>query len=158
MIPRKACVFITEAITFLSTVRGINTRFPLTTAGQCWLPRAWPSSTQVRTNTSGVCVCSAPNSTTITSLRVTRATVAACRAFVPHQHVPIAQEDSAWQRYSQINPVLTQLPQATLLRFPLVERQPIQRRVFQACFPNGFVNVAGDGFNDKHRTGIMKCS
>ena len=83
--------------------------------------------------------------------------MAACRVLVPHQHVAIAQEDATLQRYGQVNAVLAQLPKTALLRFPLVERQPIKRRVFQARFPDGFVNVAGDGFNDKHRLRIMKC-
>ena len=74
--PSKRCVFITEAMTLWSTVSGTNTRVPLTSAGQCWLPSACPSSTQVRIAYSGSCAASSSRWMIMTSRRLIRATTA----------------------------------------------------------------------------------
>src|SRR5262245_7879728 len=81
--PSKRWVFITELITLRSTVSGTNTRLPLTSAGQCWLPRAWPSSTQVRMAMSGAARAMSSRCMIITSRRLIFATTA--RAAAPSQ-------------------------------------------------------------------------
>lgn len=74
--PVNAWVRITESMTLRSTVSGTYILVPFTTAGQCWLPIAWPSSTAERITMSRDSPCSVSRCTTITSPSAIRATTA----------------------------------------------------------------------------------
>ena len=96
---------MTDAITLRSTVSGTYTRVPLTTAGQCWLPSAWPSSTQVaHRDLDGLRrqrVETDDHDVAQRDLRHDRAT----RRVVPEQDVAVAQQRPAVERDGHFEPL-----------------------------------------------------